>query len=95
MNDLPVPYARVRPGGRGGGCDARNYQRNGEYLLLLKRVDGQLTPYWAAHGATNEQVTGADDPWVAWVRQQLESIPQKSNLLLAPNSRRVNLWPRV
>ncbi len=93
MNDLPVPYAMVRPGGRAGACAARNYQRDGEYLLLLKKVDGKLTPYWAALGATNEQVTGADDPWVTWVRQQLESLPKKPDPLLAPTSRRIKSWP--
>jgi hypothetical protein len=93
MNDRPVPYAMVRPGRRGGECVARNYQRNGEYLLLLKKVDGKLTPYWAALGATNEQVTGANDPWVTWVRKQIESIPKKPDPLLATNSRGVTLWP--
>lgn len=93
MNDLRVPYAMVRPGGRAGACNARNYQRDGEYLLLLKKVDGKLTPYWAALGATNEQVTGADDPWVTWVRQQLESVHTTSDLLLPTNSRRIKPWP--
>ena len=92
MNDLPVPYAMVRPGGRQGACAAQNYQREGEYLLLLKKVDGKLTPYWSALGATNEQITGADDSWVAWVRQQLDSIAKKPALLLAP-SKRLKLWP--
>ena len=78
MNDRPVPYAIVRRGGRGGECAARNYQRDGEYLLFLKAVNGNLTPYWAALAATNEQVTGAHDPWVVWVRQQLEDILQTS-----------------
>ena len=77
MNPKPVPYGMVRPGGSGGGCHAFNYQHGGEYLLLLKRVDGKLTPYWASLGATNEQISGEHDPWVAWVRQQLESIRQK------------------
>jgi hypothetical protein len=77
MNERPVPYGMVRRGGLGGGCFAHNYQHGGEYLLLLKKVDGQLTPYWAALSATNEQTTGEHDPWVAWVRQQLESIRQK------------------
>ena len=76
MNDLPAPYVMVRPGGRIGGCFARSYQRDGEYLLLLKKVLGKLTPYWASLGATNEQITGADDPWVAWVRQQLAFPPE-------------------
>jgi hypothetical protein len=78
MNDTPVPYGMVRPAGRGGGCFARTYQRRGEYLLLLKKVDGRLTPYWASLGATNEQIRDKNDPWVMWVRQQLAAIG-KSN----------------
>ena len=74
MNNLPVPYVMVRPSGRAGACFARSYQRDGEYLLFLKKVNGKLTPLLGlALGATNEQITGADDPWVAWVRQQLAS----------------------
>jgi hypothetical protein len=88
MNNLPVPYGMVRPGGRGGGCFALSYQRDGEYLLFLKRVNGKLTPYWAALGATNEQITGADDPWVAWVRQQLAFTPDSTSDWLAPKRRR-------
>jgi hypothetical protein len=71
FNDRTVPYEMVRPGGRGGDCFARSYQPEGEYLLLLKKREGQLTPYWAPLGATNEQVRGADDPWVVWVRGEL------------------------
>lgn len=90
MNNLPVPYGMVRPGGRGGGCFARSYQRDGEYLLLLKKVLGKLTPYWASLGATNEQIRGADDPWVAWVRQQLASTPETSTSnWLAPKRRQL------
>ena len=77
MNDKPVPYVVVRGGGLGGGCHAYNYQHGGEYLLLLKKVDGKLTPYWAPRGATNEQINGEHDPWVAWVRRQLGSIRLK------------------
>ena len=90
MNDLPVPYVMVRPGGRAGACFARSYQRDGEYLLLLKKVNGTLTPYWAPLGATNEQITGADDPWVAWVRQQLAFTPETTTSdWLAPKRRRL------
>ena len=77
MNEKPVPYVAVRRGGLGGGCVAHNYQHGGEYLLLLKKVDGKLTPYWAPLSPTNEQISGEHDPWVAWVREQLESIRQK------------------
>ena len=70
-NDRAVPEWTVRPGGRGGECFARSYQRDGEDLFFLKKVDGKLTPYWAALSATNEQITGAHDEWVTWVRGNL------------------------
>jgi hypothetical protein len=82
MNDLPVPYGMVRPDGRGGGCFARTYQPGGEYLLLLRKVDGTLTPYWAPLGATNEQIRGEHDPWVDWVREQIGSGRQKAGRLV-------------
>jgi hypothetical protein len=71
FNDRVVPYEMVRPDGRGGECFARRYQPGGEYLLLLKKREGQLTPYWAPLGATNEQLRGPDDPWLDWVRGEL------------------------
>jgi hypothetical protein len=95
MNDRPVPYAIVRRGGRAGECYARNYQRDGEYLLFLKAVNGNLTPYWAALAATNEQITGADDPWVVWVRQRLEDIRKTSALLPPSNIRRISFSPAL
>jgi hypothetical protein len=76
MNPGPVPYAFVRPSGRGGGCFAMEYQRNGEFLLFLKRVDGVLTPYWAALSATNEQIVGADDKWLVWVKETLKRLKE-------------------
>ena len=82
FNDRTVPYGIVRPGGRGGGCFARNYETGGEYLLLLNRSEGQLTPYWVPLAATNEQVRGADDPWVVWVRSELSG--QRSRLPNTP-----------
>ena len=84
----------VRPGGRGGECFARSYQRDGEYLLFLKKVDGKLTPYWAALRATNEQITGAHDEWVTWVRRQLESVSEKSRVKQAPMAE-IESWPRA
>jgi hypothetical protein len=71
FNDRPVPYGMVRPGGRGGGCFAQTYQAGGEYLLLLRKREGELTPYWAPLGATNEQLRGSDDLWLTWVRGEL------------------------
>jgi hypothetical protein len=87
-NDRPVPYDFVRRGGRHGDCVAHNYRQGSQYLLLLRtqttttvsidagdRKVGALTPYWSALAPTNEQVHGADDPWVAWVRRQVSSRP--------------------
>jgi hypothetical protein len=42
--------------------------------MILKRDKGELTPYWAPMAANNEQIRGADDPWVVWVRHQLARI---------------------
>jgi hypothetical protein len=66
-NDQKPPYHFVRPGGRHGNCSALDYRMGGQFLLFLK--DG--SPYWSALAATNEEVTGEDDPWVRWVRQRL------------------------
>ena len=67
-----VPYTGVRPSGAGGSCFAYDYQQGGTFLLLLKKTKaGAPTPYWAALQPTNEQVVGAGDPWVVWVRQRL------------------------
>jgi hypothetical protein len=71
MNPSPVPYGTVKPSGLRGACFAETYQKNGEYLLLLKRVDGVLTPYWAPLSATNEQIVGPQDKWVVWVKEEL------------------------
>jgi hypothetical protein len=30
-----------------------------------------LTPYWAALQPVNEQLRGAADPWLLWVREQV------------------------
>ena len=82
-NPLPVPYSTARSMARGSYCFTFTYKRDGEYLLILgSRNDvrplrgsdskgGGLTPYWAPMGATNEQLFGANDPWLAWVRAQL------------------------
>jgi hypothetical protein len=77
-NDHAVPYTFVRPGGRSGNCFALEYRQGGEYLLVLAREPhvayaqgNRLTPYWAPLAATNEQVFGPGDPWLAWVKKQL------------------------
>ena len=80
-NDHAVPYTFVRPGGRSGNCFALGYRQGGEYLLMLAREPhvayaqgNRLTPYWAPLAATNEQLFGQDDPWLAWVRKQLRGL---------------------
>ena len=70
-NDRPAPYDFVRPDGRSGNCYAFHYKRGAEYLLLCRIRNGALTPHWASLGATNEQLFGPDDSWLAWVREQL------------------------
>jgi len=70
FNRAAVPYPAVRASGQLGSCYAREYREGGEFLLLLKRDGTELTPYWAPLAPTNEQVHGADDPWVTWVRAE-------------------------
>ena len=76
FNTPPVPYGMVRPSGRRGDCYAREYRIGGEYLFLLKQESpadprSAMTAWWFPLGPTNEQIRGADDPWVRWVRDQL------------------------
>lgn len=73
FNDRPVPYDFVRPGGRGGSCSAYEYKQGASFLLFLKRIDGKFTVRWYPLAPTNEQLHAANDPWLAWVRKQLES----------------------
>jgi hypothetical protein len=73
FNRSIVPYRIVRSAGQRGDCFAKEYKRNGEYLLLLRRQAGFLTPYWAPLAPLNEQVQGQDDPWVRWVRSEIGS----------------------
>lgn len=71
-----VPYRMLRPAGQSGDCFAKLYQRGGEFVLLLRERDGLLTPYWSPLWPTNEQIRGADDPWLAWVRANLIGVPR-------------------
>ena len=71
FNGTAVPYRMVRAGGQHGNCFATAYKIGAEYLLLLRRKNGVFNPYWAPLAPLNEQVTGRDDPWVDWVRQQI------------------------
>jgi len=71
FNRLSVPYRMVRPSGQRGSCFTGEYKLGGEYLLILRTQNGSLTPYWAPLAPLNEQIRGADDPWVQWVRAQI------------------------
>lgn len=75
LNPGEVPYRVVRPAGQRGSCYARLYQRGGEFVLVLRERDGRLTPYWSPLSPTNEQIRGADDPWLVWVRANLITVP--------------------
>lgn len=71
FNEGAVPYRIVRRGGQSGNCIATSYKIGAEYLLLLRPTNDVLNPYWAPLAPLNEQVTGAEDAWVQWVRDQL------------------------
>lgn len=76
FNPGPVPYVHVRREGQRGSCSASAYRTGGEFLLLLRRTkSGYYTPYWAILAPVNEQVRGADDPWVHWISHQLSAAP--------------------
>ena len=75
FNRGPVPYTIVRPSGQRGSCFTLEYRIGAEYLLILKDSPRGLTPFWMPLAPFNEQIRGSDDPWVEWVRQQLESSP--------------------
>jgi hypothetical protein len=66
-NDHPPPYDFVRPGGRSGDCFAADYKAGGQFLLLLRKGD----VHWSPLAATNEEVSGAADPWVVWVKKRI------------------------
>ena len=78
FNDHTPPYQFVRPGGRDGSCWAYEYKQGASYLLFLKQTDGGYRVNWYPLGPVNEQVTGADDPWVWWVKGYLagKEIPE-------------------
>jgi hypothetical protein len=83
FNDGPIPYDFVRPGGRGGSCSAYEYAQGAEFLLFLKKVDGNFTIRWYALAPTNEQLHSADDRWIVWVKEQLKSSDTKPSFASA------------
>lgn len=70
FNRDSVPYTFVRSDGGHGDCYAYGHRVGAEYLVLLRpdRYGRGLSPWWALLAPVDEQVRGADDPWVAWVR---------------------------
>jgi hypothetical protein len=70
FNDGTVPYQLVRRGGR-NSCFANTYRYGSEYLLILSNYRGGYTATWSPAAPTNEQLRGADDPWLKWVRDQI------------------------
>ena len=80
-----VPYLNVRREGQRGGCVASGYRAAGEFLLILRQAPkGYYTPYWAFLAPTNEQIRGARDPWLHWVRKELRKRVTQS---VAPRRR--------
>lgn len=77
FNDRPVPYDFVRPGGRRGNCTAYEYKKGAEFLLFLKKIEGQLSPYWEALAPTNEQLYSTTDPWLLWVRERHKTLEKE------------------
>ncbi|MBC7788776.1 MAG: hypothetical protein H7Z74_02415 [Anaerolineae bacterium] len=75
FNRMAVPYQMVRPGGQGGDCYASEYKLGAEYLLLLSLDARGLNVRWMPLAPLNEQVRGADDPWVQWVRGRASHRP--------------------
>src|SRR5262249_8223551 len=84
-NDSPFPFAFVRRGGRHGNCFATTYRAGRAYVLMLNPANQTnrpsqgafvptLTPYWEPLAPTNEQVSGASDRWVKWVRSHCPTV---------------------
>jgi hypothetical protein len=85
-NEMPVPYTFVRPTGQGGSCFANTYKQGAQFLLFLKKVDGKYTSNISALGPTNEQLRGANDAWLQWVKDYLkkEAKPKQQSRLNQP-----------
>src|SRR5688572_5770952 len=80
FNGGPVPYSIVRSAGQRGDCDAREYRAGGEYLFLLRPGPLGLTPHWKPLAPFNEQLRGADDPWLVWVRSAANRLAGSSTV---------------
>jgi hypothetical protein len=73
FNELPVPYKSKRLAGR-SGCVADIYREGGEFLMFLGRREGKLILIGWPFAPVNEQLRSADDPWLVWVREYLNTL---------------------
>ena len=76
-NETEVPYHFVRPGGRKGSCFANTYRKGASFLLFVEQTKEGLTTNISAIGSTNEQLRGPDDPWLRWVREEIDRRRKK------------------
>jgi hypothetical protein len=73
FNEQPPPYTFVRPNGRRGSCFANTYRAGGQFLLFLKNTPtGEQTVNWYALAPVNEQIHSISDPWLTWVRAEVD-----------------------
>jgi hypothetical protein len=79
FNDRDPPYRVIRPEGRRGDCVATAYRRGADFLLFLQARDGDYLFYSEALGPVNEQLRGADDAWLQWVKATLANLPAPPN----------------
>ena len=85
FNEVPLPYRFVRPTGRAGMCQTNYYKKGAQYLLFVKRSDFLVqtttgfTTQISALGPTNEQLRGAKDPWVKWVKAYLSPCARQES----------------
>jgi len=64
FNESEVPYRTARK-------SPDDYNAHGEYLLMLRQAGREYNVWWAVPSASNEQIHGANDPWVRWVTAQV------------------------
>jgi hypothetical protein len=67
---LPVTFDRY-PRDNGPSCYSDFYKRGGEYLLILFRQPDSTYSAPAALASLNEQLRGADDDWLRFVRDEV------------------------
>lgn len=85
FNRGTVPYASAYSHSS-GLCHSERYKEGGEYLLLLIKRNGELTPYWGGGFApSHEQLRSPDDEWVNWVKgflKWLETATEAEKLVI-------------